>query len=116
MSTDLSLKLPEFLEESDGEIRITGHRISIVDLLYYYREGYTSEMLAARYPTLTLARIHYVIGFYHENQPAVDSYLNQYLADCDRLREEALASPNHQILRQRLLAMREAQFKAAHAS
>jgi uncharacterized protein (DUF433 family) len=107
-----TLKLPPFLQEQDGEIRLVGHRISIVDILRFYREGYSAEMLAARYETVTLAQIHYVIGFYLENQAAVDGYLDAYIGDCERMRKEA--GPEQGRLRARLMAMREAQRKAAH--
>jgi uncharacterized protein (DUF433 family) len=116
MAVLLNTQLPAFLHEQDGEIRLVGHRISIVDILQFYRDGYTPEMLAARYETLNLAQIHYVIAFYHEHQPAMDAYLNDYLAECDRSRQGASKSPGYQNLRQRLLAMRKAQRKAAHAS
>ena len=85
----LPLKLPPILHEEDGEVRIIGHRISIVDILQFYRDGCTPEMLAARYEILNLAQIHYVIAFYHEHQQALDTYLNDYLAECDRRRLEA---------------------------
>jgi uncharacterized protein (DUF433 family) len=116
MAVALNLQLPPILHEQDGEIRLIGHRISIVDILYFYRDGYTPEMLAARYETLNLAQIHYVIAFYHEHQQAVDAYLNDYLAESDRLRLETAKAPAYQTLRQRLLAIRQAQHKAAHAS
>lgn len=114
MSSKLNVKLPDFLHVQDDEVRMVGHRLSIVDILAPYRDGYTPEMLAARYDTISLALIHYVIGFYHENQIPVDSYLNEYLAECDRLRQLAEASPEHQRLRERLLSMRRAQRKGAH--
>ena len=114
MSTTHPFPLPSFLQEQDGEIRLVGHRISIVDILTFYRDGYTPEMLAARYESISLAQIHYVIAFYLENQPAVDAYLNQYLADCERLRQRATATPEHQRLRERLLSMRNVQRKAQH--
>ena len=108
--------LPDFLTEADGEVRLKGHRIGLVDLLYFYREGYTPEMLAAHYPSLTLAEIHYVLGFYHQHQQQVDGFLDAHLADISKLRNQAMNSPQHSKLRQRLQAMRKAQSRAAHAS
>jgi uncharacterized protein (DUF433 family) len=93
---------------------LVGHRLSIVDILTLYRDGYTAEMLAARYETVALAQIHYVIGFYLENQATVDAYLDEYIADCERMRKDAVANPEQGRLRARLMAMREAQRKAAH--
>ena len=98
MSQNISFTLPPFLHEQDGEIRLTGHRISIVDILTFYRDGYRPEMLAARYEGVSLALIHRVIAFYRANQDAVDAYLNQYLSDCQRLRQEAAAFAKRQRL------------------
>ena len=86
MAQSVPFTLPSFLHEQDGEIRLVGHRISIVDILTFYRDGYTPEMLAARYESISLALIHHVIAFYLGNQADVDAYLDQYLADCERLR------------------------------
>jgi len=104
MPNPLPIKLPEFLHDADGEIRVVGHRISIFDVLHLYRDGYTAEMLAALYPTLSLAQIHYVIGFYHENQSPVDTYLDDYRAELDCLQKQATSSPQNSKLRQRLQA------------
>jgi uncharacterized protein (DUF433 family) len=114
MSKNNPFTLPPFLHEQDGEIRLVGHRISIVDILSFYRDGYTPEMIAARYDSISLALIHYVIAFYLDNQTAVDAYLDEYLAECERLRRHATATPERQRLRQRLLSMRNAQRKAQH--
>jgi uncharacterized protein (DUF433 family) len=116
MPKTLPIALPPMLHEQDDEIRLVGHRISIVDILTFYRDGYSAEMLAARYDTITLAQVHHVIAFYLENQAVVDAYLDQYLKDCERFRRQALATPEQQRLRQRLLTLREAQRNAAHAS
>jgi hypothetical protein len=47
MSSKLNVKLPDFLHVQDDEVRLAGHRLSIVDILAPYRDGYTPEMLAA---------------------------------------------------------------------
>ena len=62
MSTSFAFKLPEFLTESDGEIRVTGHRISLYDLLWEYNEGLTVEELTLRFPTLKRATLHKIIA------------------------------------------------------
>ena len=45
--------LPDFLTQDDcGDIRLTGHRIGIEDIVFFYNEGYSAEMLLAEFPTL----------------------------------------------------------------
>lgn len=69
------MRLPEFLEQQDGEIRLTGHRISLFHLLGSYNEGYSAEMLREQFPTLAMAQIHKVLGFYWENKAEVDALM-----------------------------------------
>ena len=38
-------KLPPFLTHADGEIRATGTRVSLVDLVHHYNQGFSAEML-----------------------------------------------------------------------
>jgi uncharacterized protein (DUF433 family) len=89
------MQLPEFLHEQDGEIRLVGHRISLFQLLAFYQEGYSAEMLREQFPTLSMALIHKVLGFYWENRAQVDSDLS---LTRNRL-ESARASGDHLDLR-----------------
>lgn len=82
--------LPEFLTRApDGFIHVSGHRIGLANLVHYYRQGYSAEMLACEYPTLPLARIHKVIAFYLENQSEIDDYIAQSEAAIVLLRATA---------------------------
>src|SRR5438105_4469080 len=104
------MNLPDFLiDHPDGEIRLRGHRIGLFDILYYYNEGYSPEMLVCEFPTLPLALVHKVIAFYLENQAEVDASMARFQAEIDRLRENAPESPGLVKLRQRLEAMRRAE-------
>ena len=99
--------LPDFLtEDTDGFIHVTGHRIGLQQLVHYYNEGYSPEMLACEYPTLSLAVIHKVIGYYLETQAEVDQYVAQCQEAIDRQRAAARPGPSSAELRRRLAAMR----------
>lgn len=73
------MKLPDCLtEDSYGAIRVTGRRISLYLLVYYYRdEGYTPEKLHEEFSTLSPELINQVLAFYHENKAEVDAYMAQ---------------------------------------
>ena len=63
------MDLPGFLTaDKDGQVHCTGHRIGLVDIVYYFNEGYSPEMIAGQFPTLPLALVYQVIGFYLENR------------------------------------------------
>jgi uncharacterized protein (DUF433 family) len=103
------MNLPEFLvDHPDGGIRLTGHRISLCDVVSFYNEGYSPEMLVCQFPTLPLALVHKVIAFYLENQAEVDCYVAEEEAACECLRANAPPSPSLVELRQRAEAKRRA--------
>ncbi len=86
------MQLPEFLvDHPDGEIRLTGHRISLYNVVASYKEGTTPEALHGQFPTLKSSLINDVIAFYRDNRAAVDAYVADYEADLHRQR--AAASP-----------------------
>ena len=103
------MTLPDFLtEDADGFIHVTGHRIGLQHLVHYYNEGYSPEMLACEYPTLSLAVIHKVIGYYLESQAEVDRYVATCQEVIDRQRAAARPGPSVAKLRRRLEVMRTA--------
>jgi uncharacterized protein (DUF433 family) len=103
------MPLPDFLTQaSDGEIRLTGHRIGLFHVIHYYNEGYAPEMLACQYPTLPLALVHKVIAWYLENQAEADQYLAGCTAELTRHTDANRKSLDLASLRQRLERMRQA--------
>ncbi len=87
------MKLPDFLTEWPfGEIVLTGHRISLYDVMYFFNDGDTAEMLHERFPTLPLDLIEQVLAFARENQAEVDAYMTRYREDLDRQYAEHVAS------------------------
>jgi uncharacterized protein (DUF433 family) len=84
ISGELLRQLPDFLEQRGGdEIYLKGHRVTLENLCFYYREGYTAEMLHEQFPTVSLLEIHKVIVFYLENREVTDDYL----AKCQAARD-----------------------------
>jgi uncharacterized protein (DUF433 family) len=78
------MHLPEFLTEwPDGEIVLTGHRITLYHVLSRFREGFSPERLAEEFPTLSSQTIEQVLAFYGQNQEEIDPYLVRYRADLE---------------------------------
>jgi uncharacterized protein (DUF433 family) len=97
------MTLPEFLtQDADGYIHVTGHRIGLQDLVYYYNEGYSPEALLEVFPTLSLALVHKVIAFYLEDQVDVNAYVATCEAEMERQRAVAPRGPDVAELRRRL--------------
>jgi uncharacterized protein (DUF433 family) len=103
----LKLSSPGVLEEDAwGQVYLTGHRITLYDIVYFYNKGYSAEMLAAHFPTLSLAHVHKVIAFYLENASAVDHYVAREVETMAKQRAEAKPGPTLSELRRRLAVAR----------
>src|SRR5437016_6295480 len=59
----------------DGIIRLRGTRVTLESVVEAFQEGSTPEEIAQQYPTLSLADIYSVLGYYLGHQQAVAAYL-----------------------------------------
>lgn len=99
------MTFPDYLTElPDGEITLTGHRVSLYDIVTAYNEGLSPEMLAEEFPTITLAVIHKVIAFYLENREQVDTYCRTYRTEIEQQMKLPRLGPDLVELRRRLEA------------
>lgn len=104
------MTLPDYLtQDADGYIHVTGHRIGLRDVVYYYNEGYSAEALLDVFPTLPLAVVHKVIAFYLEHRTEVDSYAANCDAEMERQRAAAPRGPDAAELRRRMTAKQAAE-------
>ncbi len=71
-----TLILPLKMDEQ-GDIRVSGTRVTLHTLLSAYQQGETPESIHEGFPTVPLADIHAVIAYYLANQESVDAYLRQ---------------------------------------
>ena len=110
MATDDWANLPEFLTRDDDYVHVTGHRIGLIDIVYFYNDcGYSAEMLALHFPTLSLSLVHKVIAFYLDNQADVDAYVREEEAEMKRLRaQNHNVGPSLEELRARMEVKRRA--------
>ncbi len=88
------MNLPGFLVDSpDGEIRLTGHRISLLHVVDRCNEGMTAEGISVEYPTLSLAHIQKTLAFCLENRAEVDAHVAGERAEIDRQMAAYVPSP-----------------------
>jgi len=101
------MNLPEFLvDHPDGEIRLTGHRISLYQVISFHQDGNTAEMLHEEFPSVPLPLIFQVLDFYRENQTEVDAYVAEQRARLEDLEASIPPSPALLRLRRQLEEMR----------
>jgi uncharacterized protein (DUF433 family) len=105
---ELTVPLPDVLEEMGGEYRVKGSRITLYHILSAHNEHWIGpHAMVFYYPTLSLDEIEKVLEFYHANQAAVDDFFRRYKAVLDQQR----ATGNQldvEGLRRRFEAMRAA--------
>jgi uncharacterized protein (DUF433 family) len=106
------MHLPDFLQtDDDGEIRLKGHRIRLIDVAARYDEGHSPEGIVLDiYPTLSLPLVHKTIAFYLENEQEVRRLIEEN-AEAMRRLEQSLprTGPSHAELRRRMEARRRAE-------
>ena len=72
----------------DSVIRIKGTRIDIDLILEAYLSGEFPEVLAARYPSLSLEQVFATLTYYFANQTEIDTYLAEGRRQEDALKLE----------------------------
>jgi uncharacterized protein (DUF433 family) len=90
--------------DADGAIRIGGTRVTLDTLVAAFDEGATAEEIAQQYPTLKLADVYSVIGYYLRRQAEVKGYLRQRQQQAFDIRNQNESQFNPQGIRDRLLA------------
>lgn len=96
------MTLPDFLtQDKYGYIHVTAHRVGLGDIVLFYRQGDSPEMLHARFPTISLPVFYKVIAFYLENQVSVDEYCRRQAEEMARQRADAPPGPSVDEMRRR---------------
>jgi len=103
--TDLAQSVP--LEaDGDGVIRVKGTRVTLDTVVEAFQEGATAEEIAQQYPTLRLAEVYAVIGYFLRHQTKVMAYLERREGQAARVRSENETRFDQRGLRERLIARR----------
>ena len=61
--------------DADGVIRVGPTRVTLDTVVAAFREGLTAESIVEQYPSLALADVYSVIGYYLNHQQQIDAYL-----------------------------------------
>ena len=65
MSTEIGTLLVRSPDVCGGRLRINGTRMTVHQLVVWYKQGYTPEEIADQYPHLTLAHVYTALAYYH---------------------------------------------------
>jgi uncharacterized protein (DUF433 family) len=106
MQTEGTMQLEDYFDFlSADDIRITGHRIGIDDVLDLYLEGYSPEEIVQYYGTLQPVEVYATITYYHQNRAEVDAYLARVRAWRDQHWQELAEREPPEVVK-RLRALR----------
>jgi uncharacterized protein (DUF433 family) len=95
----------------DGAIRIGETRVLLDLVVYAFNEGKTPEQITRSFPSLDIADVYTVIGFYLRNREEIDDYIRQRDKASEALRHEIESTPAYQAWRQRILERQAARQK-----
>ena len=89
-------------EDSYGSVRVIGSRITLDTIVGCFKMGDTAEDIQDGFPSLSLAQINAVIGWYLKNRAEVDEYLREREVEAEKLRREIESRPESIAFKARL--------------
>lgn len=92
--------------DAGGVVRVGGTRVTLDSVVYSFQEGSTAEQILEDYPSLRLADVYAVIGYYLRHREEVDAYLREQRRQAEDVRRQDEARFDRQGIRERLLARR----------
>ncbi len=97
---------PPLTISADGVVRVGGTRVTLETVVGAFHDGATAEEIVQQYPSLALADVYAVIGYYLHYRPEVNEYLRQQQERSDQARQQNERQFDPTGLRERLLARR----------
>ena len=92
--------------DADGVMRIGNTRVTLDTVIAAFTDGATAEEIVQQYPSLHLADVYSVIGYYLRHTAEVAAYLQQRRVQRDAVRQQNEARFDPHGVRERLLARR----------
>lgn len=106
MTLTLTAEPPPLAIDAYGVVRIGKTRVTLDTVVTVFKQGATPEEIVQQLPSLDLANVSAVVGFYLKHVEDVETYLRQRRQKAAEVRQRNEARFNRQDLRDRLLARR----------
>lgn len=106
MSLSFTAEAVPLQADADGVIRVGKTRVTLDTVIAAFSEGATAEEIVQQYPSLDLADVYQVIGYYLRRTSEVEAYLRQRKAQADAVKAQNESRFDPQGVRDRLLARR----------
>jgi len=102
--------------DTAGVIRAGNTRVTLDTVVAAHRDGATADEIARQYPSLELADVYAIIGYYLRHRPEVETYLMERQAQSEAVRRDNEAQFDPAGVRERLLARRAVRENHSDAS
>jgi uncharacterized protein (DUF433 family) len=93
MSTEISTLLVRSPDVCGGRLRIDGTRITVNQLVVWYKQGCTPEEIADQYPHLTLVQVFTALAYHHTNREEIEADLAAEKIEADRFEQDYWSEP-----------------------
>ena len=77
MVFEVITELVPLVMDKDGVVRVGDTRVTLDTVVAAFQEGATAEEIVQQYPSLQLADVYAVIGYYLRRRAEIESYLQQ---------------------------------------
>lgn len=92
--------------DADGVIRVADTRVPLETLVEAFQQGATAEEIVQQYPSVSLADVYSIIGYYLHHRFELDAYLARRRQERERVRLANEQRFDPEGIRARLLARR----------
>ena len=90
--------------DTHGVIRVGKTRVTLDTMVMAFADGATAEEIVQQYPSVPLADVYYVIGYYLRRQGEVEAYLDRRRQQAAEIRKQNESRFDPAGIRSRLLA------------
>lgn len=103
----MTLEVVPLRTGADGVVRVGGTRVTLDTVVEAFQDGATAEDVVQQYPSLVLADVHQVLGYYLKHADELKAYFTKRAADSEAARRESKLRCDPRGVRERLLGRRE---------
>jgi len=104
MNLSIASESIPLIADADGVVRVGKTRVTLDTVIAAFSDGATPEEIAQQYPSLILADIYQIIGYYLRHPGEVESYLTHRKPQADAVHSQNEARFDPEGVRDRLLS------------
>ena len=104
MTLLISSESVPLIEDANGVVRVGKTRVTLDTVVMAFSDGATAEEIAHQYPSLDLADVYSVIGYFLRRRSDVEEYLRRRQEESARVQKQNESRFDPHGIRDRLLA------------